>query len=466
MYFSTVYAIVDIETTGGRSKTDRITEVAIITLDNDRIIDRYETLINPGVKIPPMITRLTGISDEMVQDAPGFDEVADEIWKRTSESIFVAHNVNFDFGFIKQHMDEVGKAWRPKRLCTVRLSRKIMPGMYSYSLGKLAQQLGRTIEDRHRAMGDAVFTAELFMKLQKLDNDGHMAFALNARSREATLPPHLDRNVFLSIPQTRGVYIMKGPKGKVLYVGKATNLKKRLSEHFRQTSHSGYKNRFVEQIEDLEYIVCPNELISLLTEAQLIKKYWPPFNRAMKRISLNCGVFAYSDQNGYGRLNFGRVGKWDKPLLSFKSQHEVRTVLDSLCKDFDLCARYCGLQESLESCDDWFGKCFGACTLEESAKSYNQRFDQAVQKLSEFEHSLIIRGKGFTDKESSVILIENGRFKGHGTIASNENELSIDKVKDSIETAYDDQDLQSIIRSFIFQIHSGNTKEEFEVVSI
>ncbi|NCG31136.1 MAG: hypothetical protein GWP27_11810 [Bacteroidetes bacterium] len=121
LYFSTVYAIVDIETTGGRSKTDRITEVAIITLDNDRIIDRYETLINPGVKIPPMITRLTGISDEMVQDAPGFDEVADEIWKRTSESIFVAHNVNFDFGFIKQHMDEVGKAWRPKRLCTVRL---------------------------------------------------------------------------------------------------------------------------------------------------------------------------------------------------------------------------------------------------------------------------------------------------------------------------------------------------------
>lgn len=460
-----MYAIVDIETTGGRSNTDRITEVAIITITNGEVVDRYETLINPGVRIPATITRLTGIDDALVEDAPSFSEVAAEIHKRTADAIFVAHNVNFDYGFLKEHFSEVGMTWKPRRLCTVRLSRKIMPGMYSYSLGKLAQQLGYIIEHRHRAMGDCDFTAELFLKLQEKDKDGHIQFALNARSREATLPPLLDRKVFLQVPESRGVYIMKGSKGRVLYVGKATNLKKRLSEHFRRNTHTGYKNRFIEQIEDLEYIVSPNELISLLTEAQLIKKHWPPFNRSLKRISLNWGVFAYSDQNGYGRFNYGRVGKWDKPILSFKSQHEVRLVLDSICKEFDLCARYCGLQDGDERCDDWFGQCYGACVLDEPPAEYNKRYQLANTKLSEFEHSLIIKGKGFTEKESSVILIENGRFKGHGTIESNAS-LTIDSVKESIETAYDDQDLQSIIRSFIFQIHSGNTKEEFEVVSI
>jgi DNA polymerase III subunit epsilon len=165
-----VYAIVDIETTGGSAKKQKITEIAIIVFDGKTILDRYETLINPEELIPRNIISLTGITNEMVESAPLFSEVADEIFNLLEGNIFVAHNVNFDYSFVRTQLTNEGFKWNPKRLCTVRLSRKLLPGMYSYSLGKLAQQLGYQIEGRHRAMGDCEFTAKLFQVL--LEKDG------------------------------------------------------------------------------------------------------------------------------------------------------------------------------------------------------------------------------------------------------------------------------------------------------
>ncbi len=434
-----------------------MTEIAIIHHDGEKETGRYETLINPERRIPRNITALTGITNEMVEDAPKFPEVAKDIWEWTEGRVFVAHNVNFDYGFIREHFHQLGAKWHPKRLCTVRLSRKLMPGMYSYSLGKLAQQLGHAIDDRHRAMGDCDFTAKLFHMLLQKDEEDHIKFALNARSREATMPPNLDRKVFERIPESLGVYIFRGNKGKILYIGKANNLKKRVAEHFRGNTHTGWKSRLVEQINDVQWIECPNELIALLTEAREIKTHWPPYNDLMKRVSLNWGIFSYYDQNGYGRYTIGRVGKWAKPIVSFRNQHEARLALERLSREFTLCARYCDLQELTGHCiEEVHGPCFGACEQEEEPATYNQRYDQSREHLGTGNATLIIRGAGFQEHEESVVLIEKGRYMGHGLVPSGLKVNTADDVKTFIDTGYDDQDIQSIIRSHLFRKGDSN----------
>lgn len=445
-----MYAIVDIETTGGSAKAHKITEIAIIIYDGSRVIDRYETLINPQELIPRNIISLTGISNEMVENAPLFVEVAEEIFNRLEGNVFVAHNVNFDYSFVRSELTNAGYKWNPKRLCTVRLARKILPGMYSYSLGKLAQQLGYKIEGRHRAMGDCEFTTTLFKLLLEKDENDHVKFSLNQRSREATLPPNLSRTIIDSIPNTLGVYIFYDTGGKVIYVGKANKLKHRVSEHFRGNTHTGYKSRFAEKITDVKWIECPNELIALLTEAREIKKFWPPYNRLMKRVSLNWGIFGYYDQNGYGRFSIGRVGKWAKPLLSFRNQFEARLSLDQLRSEFVLCARYCDLQDQSGLCaEDVHGACNRACILEEATSAYNIRYESAIQSITNAGETMIIKDSGFHEDEQSLVLIEKGRYKGFGMAPSDLTINSADDVLDFIETGYDDQDIQSIIRSYL-----------------
>ncbi|MEX2596458.1 MAG: exonuclease domain-containing protein [Salibacteraceae bacterium] len=457
------FAIVDIETTGGVAKKHAITEVAIIHHDGDRITDRFETLINPNVLIPGKITELTGISNEMVQEAPLFHEVAKEIWERTHDRIFVAHNVNFDYSFIRHQFALLGSQWRPKRLCTVRLSRKLFPQFYSYSLGKIAEQMGERIDGRHRAMGDCEFTSRLFLRLLQRDKEGHIQYALNARSRESTLPPNLDRKKFDKLPSTLGVYIFMEAKGRVIYVGKANDLKKRVSEHFRGNTHTGFKSRFAEKIEDIDWIESPNELHALLTEATLIKKHWPSYNRLMKRVSLNWGVFSYQDQNSFNRFNLGKVGKWDKPVISFRNRHEAHATLERLCRDFELCARFCGLQERSGNCfDEYHGACRKACIGEETPEEYNIRFNEALRELTQSGKTLLIKGKGFSENDQSIILIEKGRYKGHGVIPAGITLKNIDEVKAHLESGYDDQDIQSLILS---TISGAQSEHELVVLS-
>lgn len=447
-----MYAIVDIETTGGSAKTNKITEIAIIIHNGQNELERFETLINPERNIPSKISALTGITNEMVANAPKFHEVAKRIWELTEGKIFVAHNVNFDYSFIREEFFALGAKWQQKRLCTVRLSRKLLPGLPSYSLGKIAKHFDFNIEARHRAMGDCNFTAVLFSKLLELDQNHHIDFALNQRSREATLPPYLDRESFDRLPESMGVYTFLGEKKKVLYVGKANNLKKRVSEHFRGSTHTGFKGRFTDHIRSVTHIQCPNELIALLTEAREIKKHWPPYNDLMKRISLNWGIFAYHDQNGYGRFSIGRVGKWEKPIVSFRNQFEAKMALERAKKQHMLCARYAGLQEIGGQCfEEIHGPCSKACVGEENNSLYNDRFNQAIESLQMAGDTLLIKGKGFKDDEVSIVLLEKGRYKGHGIVPKSVDLSSIDQVKPYIEAGYDDQDIQTIIRSHILK---------------
>ena len=166
------YAIVDIETTGGNASGSRITEIAIIIHDGENVIDRCETLVNPEKEIPLSIFALTGINNEMVANAPIFDDISEKVLEMLTDRIFVAHNVNFDYSFVRHQLEQAGFKWTARKLCTVRAARKIKPGLASYSLGKLCNSLDIPLENQHRAGGDADATAILFSRLLEWDDEG------------------------------------------------------------------------------------------------------------------------------------------------------------------------------------------------------------------------------------------------------------------------------------------------------
>jgi len=238
-----MYAIVDIETTGGFASGNRMTEIAVLIHDGREIVREYATLLNPMQQIPRYISGLTGITDQMVAEAPLFEDIADELFDLLDDKVFIAHNVQFDYSFIKKAFEKSGYTYRAKKLCTVRMSRKAYPGLRSYSLGNLCESLEIPITDRHRAMGDARATTILFDRIlrQKPEIVEQM---LHHRSRENLLPPHLPREEFDALPEACGVYYFIDAHGKVIYVGKAVNIRKRIIGHFSGTA-KGRRNQYM-----------------------------------------------------------------------------------------------------------------------------------------------------------------------------------------------------------------------------
>jgi DNA polymerase-3 subunit epsilon len=215
-----MYAIVDIETTGGYASANGIIEISIQVFDGENVTETFESLVNPYQTIPRYIQAFTGITNEMVADAPAFEDIAEKVHTILQGNIFVAHNVNFDYSFVKSHLDHWGYTFNAKKLCTVRLARQIFPGFPSYSLGNLCHSMGIPIENRHRAGGDASATVVLFKKLLEADAKGAIQTSLNRNSKEAILPPHVPKAQFEALPDTPGVYYFHDQKGKVIYVGR------------------------------------------------------------------------------------------------------------------------------------------------------------------------------------------------------------------------------------------------------
>jgi DNA polymerase III subunit epsilon len=191
-----MYAIVDIETTGTYSAANGITEISILVFDGTTIVSTFETLINPGQPIPRFIQAMTGITDEMVADAPSFSDIAEKVYSILHDKIFIAHNVNFDYSFVNGHLRQHGFELNSKKLCTVRLSRKILPGFPSYSLGKLCQSLGIPVNGHHRAGADTEATVKIFQLLLANDKEQHIQKSLLRNSKEATLPPNVPKEHF------------------------------------------------------------------------------------------------------------------------------------------------------------------------------------------------------------------------------------------------------------------------------
>jgi len=410
-----LYAVVDIETTGGHASANGITEVAINIHDGNQIVESYTTLINPKQPIPDYITALTGIDNAMLKDAPTFADVALQIYQLLSDKIFVAHNVNFDYSFLKHHLAAAGYDLQCRKLCTVRLSRKLIPGKSSYSLGKLCTALQIPIQNRHRAAGDADATSILFNMLLDNDLEGIIPEMLKKTSKEQVLPPHLDKASILRLPNQPGVYYFKDSKGKIVYVGKAKDLKKRVTSHFTGNTPNRQRQEFLRTIHHVDFVTCGTELMALILEANEIKRLWPENNRAMKRYEHKYDLYVFEDQNGYLRLAVDKHKKNNNAIQSFNSLLEGYNFLTQLIDKYQLCAKLCYLQKTATKCyAHENGQCFGACSGIETVTVYNKKLNAALNDIQSQQPSFALVDEGRKEEEFSCLLVEKGKFYGMG----------------------------------------------------
>ncbi|MFN6039785.1 MAG: exonuclease domain-containing protein [Bacteroidota bacterium] len=443
-----MFAVVDIETTGGGASYHKITEIAILIHDGKRVVRTFETLINPERYISPHITMLTGISNEMVRDAPKFYEVAKEIFLLLQDKIFVAHNVNFDYSFIREEFKSLGGDFSLRKLCTVRLSRKLFPGFPSYSLGNLCGSLGIPLKNRHRAMGDAAATAELFSRLIEKDEEGEVLKMGRKIFSESNIPANLSSEVFQSLPSSTGVYYFHDSKGKVIYVGKANDIKKRIQQHF--TISSEHRLDFLEKIHNITFQLTGTELIALLLESHEIKKLWPFYNRRQKTLRGSHALVEYYDGQGIHRLGLSRQKNGSTSLTSFQNFTEARGFLQRLCDEFQLCPKCSGLQVSDNVCFDFkLHKCKGVCAGLESVENYNERVAQALESYLGKLETHIITGEGRSDEEKSVVLVDRGEYKGFGYFPVSFDLRATENCYEVISSYQDNPDVRKILRWYL-----------------
>ncbi len=438
------YAIVDIETTGGNASWSRITEIAIIVHDGKEIIDRYETLINPEKNIPLAIFALTGINNEMVRDAPIFRDVANKVFELLEGRVFVAHNVNFDYSFIRHQLGEEGYKWTPSKLCTVRMSRKIKPGFRSYSLGNLCGYLDIPLENRHRAGGDADATAILFSKLMEWDIDGVIPEMLKKTSTDQRFPPNLPPSEFEALPEKPGVYYFHDQSGKVLYVGKAKNIKSRVRQHFTGHNTQPQRQNFLRYVFSVTYETCATELMALLLECIEIKKLWPPYNRALKHFEPKYGLIIYEAMDGYQYLVIGKISKGQRAVQVFNREQDGISLLRSLVQKFGIDHRLCryGTSYIFSFTDDYM-----KTTLPEK-DVHNELVEELKEYLKSLRPTFAIFDKGRDSTERSCIWVQDGNFYGMGYVANHTDLQSLTDIRDSLTRYYGNHYMMQLIEDY------------------
>ncbi len=427
-----MYAIVDIETTGGYAQANGITEISIHVFDGEKIVDKYETLINPRQPIPYYIQSMTGITNEMVENAPVFEEVACEVYQLLHDKVFVAHNVNFDYSFVKSHLAASQYNLNTKKLCTVRLSRKIFPGLPSYGLGNLCHALDIPIYNRHRAGGDSEATAKIFHLLLQNDRENLVEKSLQRNSKEQILPPNVPKEHFEQLPYTPGVYYFHNEKGKIIYVGKAKNIRYRINSHFSNNSQSRQKQNFLKHTHGISFQPCATELMAHILESTEIKKLWPVFNYSQKNAESVYGIFLYEDQNSYLRLAIEKNRGGLRPVHTFHYLTDGHSLLRKMIREYNLCPKLCFLQTSNGTCEGLHGQyCHGACEQKETPESYNMRVQEAIGSLST-RNSFAIIDDGLNADEKSCVLVWEGMFYGMGYIPSDIQVSIPDTIKDLV----------------------------------
>jgi len=454
-----MYAIVDIETTGGYAANNEITEVAIVLHDGKQVLDRFETLVKPSVSIPFYIQSLTGISHAMVATAPSFKEVAEKIFHLLQGKIFIAHHVNFDFSFLKHHLAEAGFQLNNQRLCTVRLCKKIFPKLPSYSLGNLCRHFEIPIYQRHRAGGDVDATVLLFEQLLQANGQTCIEQFLKKGSREQCLPPNLPKEQIDLLPYSPGVYYFHDHKDTIIYVGKARNLKYRVCSHFTHNGSGRQRQEFLRHIYRISFRCCSTELMAFILESIEIKRLWPIHNTSLKRFTPMYGLYIYEDRNGYKRLAIEKKRKTLAPLYTFNLLIEGHRLLNKLIRNFSLCPKLCHMQHDSQHCQGVLDDtCRAACMQLENPLSYNQRVEEALRYLEKTLPSFALVDNGNNKDEQSCILIERGRFYGMGYVLSENLKEPISQIKELL-TPYPESDY---IKGLVYQFADKYPEKKLE----
>ncbi len=437
-----MYAIVDIETTGLNARKDRITEIAVFIHDGEKIVEKFESLINPECRIPFHITALTGISNKMVAEAPHFFEVARQIVEMTDGKIFVAHNASFDYNFIRCEFKRLLYDYSQRTLCTKKLSRKLMPGIQSYGLGHLAKILNFKNPARHRAAGDALTTVYLLEHLLKIEN--HLE-NIPLKGLNSNLSPEIIKK----LPEAPGVYYFHDESNAILYIGKSVNIKSRVMSHLSNNDHKR-EIEMRERTASVTYELTGSDLVASLLESAEIKKHKPVFNRSLRRSLFQYGLFSYTAQDGYIHIGVEQIKGDRLPLTSYSSRKEGVSHLQKLLDEFNLCQKLCGLYSSNGGCfDHHMGICRGACVGKESPASYNDRVIDAISKYTYRNKNFFIVDDGRFAHECSVVKVENGRYVGFGYVELDDIDSNAGILHDIIKPFEDNRDAHVIIRGYL-----------------
>ncbi len=446
------YAIIDIETTGGVAAREKITEIAIVLHDGTKVIETFETLLNPGRSIPVYITQITGISDVMVANAPKFYEVAKKIVTMTEGAVFVAHNVRFDYGFVQEEFRRLGYTYTRQQLCTVKLSRKAFPGLRSYALGNLIEHFNIKTTARHRAMADTLATVEVFEKIFLKEQNQDEAIALiNRGIKENKLPEGIKMDSLHALPESCGVYYLHDTGGDVIYVGKSINIKKRIFEHFSDKTTKG--DQFQTSVADISYEETGSELVALLLEDLEIKRMKPRVNKAQRKTYFPYGIYSFVDAKGYVRFhavkNVAAIRKKHVILQEFSKLNEAKNFLKGLAKRFELCEKLMDAHDTEGPCFyHQIGQCHGACIGTELPEMYNDRATELAERLNTiFEEDFFIVEKGKAADEKAVVLIQDGHFRGYGYV--NAEGCTMEDFFEAVKRVKPTSDSNRIIRHYL-----------------
>lgn len=406
-------SFVDVETTGTSANFNRIIEIGILRVENNKLVKKFQTLINPGEYLDPYIEKITGISSADLENAPSFSQVKDEIAEMLSDTVFAAHNVRFDYGFVKNEFKRVGMKLSLKHFCTVKLARALFPGFDHYNLDSIIENFHISCKKRHRAYDDALVLWKFYKKHVLALEQKTLTKTFKTLFRTPSLPVNLSAEQISNLPETPGVYIFYGDKGMPLYVGKSINLKERIRSHFSQDYQQTREMKIAQQIKSIETITTAGELGALLKESTLVKKLQPLYNRKLRNsYDMLCLV---KKQNAEGfntievtNLNKINIQNINQVLGVFRSQKQIKDFLVKIAREHQLCHKLLGIEKTTKACFAYhLGKCKGACLESEKPIFYNLRFEEAFSnfkiKAWPFSGPIVIK-EGLVDEEEGFLI--------------------------------------------------------------
>lgn len=456
---------VDVETTGSNPQSDRIIELGIIRVENGKVIDKLDTLINPQTNVPAFISNMTGITTADLVSAPLFEDVKSRVFGLLDEAIFVAHNVNFDYSFIKHEFMRLDSQYNAKTLCTVRLARRLFPTMQKYNLDVLIKKFDLPMENRHRAFSDAYALWDFYLKTNGLFDENILLDAINSQIK-TNVPDSLSKSDIDNLPESHGVYIFYGkfptlpktePKNQedeaVLYVGKSNNIRSRVLSHFSSQKVSTKSQNIAKNITRIDHVSTHGELGALLRESQLIKELSPIFNKTLRRKKSMYVLIRGTDKDGYytvqiKKTNLSKLSpeQVENVVGVFNSKKQAKLYLSDLAKNNLLCKRLLGIESGNGSCFNFqLQRCKGACTAAEMPLKYNLRFLESFSKSLvpkwPFDGSIGIEETGYYGRE--VHIVDKWCYQGSIIYDKDGN------VKETFNPKDFDWDIYKLIKKYV-----------------
>jgi DNA polymerase-3 subunit epsilon len=436
----------DIETTGLGARSGKIIEIALIRVEQNQIVEEFHSLVNPGHHLPEWISSLTGIVDTDLEGQPYFADIADKVAKLCKGAVFIAHNVRFDYSFIKNHLKDSGCVFNPELLCTVRLSRALYPNERSHKLESIIKRHKIKVPARHRAYEDAKALWDFCNVAYQEHGEDIFCNAVAKQIKRRSLPPNLHPDIINQISNNTGVYIFEDNEGKPLYVGKSIHLRQRVLSHFSSDAEIDKEMKMSLNVHNIKTIETDNELGALLLESKLVKEMLPLYNRKLRRARKYIALLKKINKAGYASISIDDIDLADCDVKSLYGIYETRgkakSALLSHQQTFSICPKFLGLEKGKGPCFQYhLGRCSGACIGKEAAEKHNLRLELALERSKieawPYPEPICVEHKG---QEGSGIIVD--QWKVIGQVENNQI------IKDSTVNIFD-LDNYRILRSYL-----------------